>query len=85
MGFDLISQWYNAVVRAFVLYDACKCGFDIHVLDQQAHAAAQLTLDAPWCRSNPVFDAVFQQQIPQGQTLLVINKHHIPAKIRISH
>ena len=85
MGLHLSGQRDDAVVLAFLLCDAGQAAFDIAVLDQQAHAAAELALDRSGCRSNTVFDTVLQQQIPKSQTLLIVYKQDIPTKIIISH
>ena len=85
VGFDLSRQRHNAVVLSFIFHDAGQGSFDIRLFDQQAHTAAQLSLNGPGRRGNAVFDAGFQQQIPQGQTLLIIDKQDVPANIGIRH
>ena len=85
VGAHLSRQGNDAMVLALLLCDAVQAAFDIAVFDQQAHAAAQLSLNGSGSRSDAVFDAVLQQQIPQGQTLLIVYKQDVPAKIRIKH
>ena len=85
MGLDLSGKRDDAVIRSFLFHDTGQAVADIRILDQQAHAAAELALDRSGRRSNAVFYIVFQQQIPKRQTLLIVYKQDIPAKIRISH
>ena len=85
MGLDLIGQRPNAVILTLVFHDTGQRGLNIRIFDEQTHAATEFTLDAPGGRRDPVFDPVFHQQIPQRQSLLVVNKHDVPAKIRIRH
>ena len=73
------------MVLAFLLCDAGQAAFDIAVLDQQAHAAAELALNGPGSRGDAVFVAVLQKQVPQGQTLLKVYKKDIPPKIAVKH
>ena len=85
VGPDLTGQGNNAMILSFVFHNTCQGSFHIRILNQQTHAAAQLSLNGPGCRSNAVFHAVLQQQVPQGQSLLVVHKQDIPSKIGISH
>ena len=85
VGSDLSCQRHDAVVFSLLFHDAAKNTLNVGILDQQAHAAAQLSLDGPGCRSNPVLDVMLQEQIPKSQSLLVVYKQDVPAKIRIKH
>ena len=67
MGFDLIPQRHDAVVFTIVLHDAGQSSFDVRILNEQTHAAAQFTLNTPGGRSNTVFDVMLQQKIPRAR------------------
>ena len=85
VGAHLARQGDNAVVLALLFFDADQASFHIAVFDQQAHTAAQLSLNGPGSRGDAVFDTVLQQQIPKGKTLLIVYKQDVPAKVRIKH
>ena len=81
VGTHLSGKRDDAVVLSPVLHDAGQRGFHILIFDQKAHAAAELSLDGSGCRRDPVFYIELQQKIPQCQSLLIIGKQNIPAKV----
>lgn len=81
VGPDLSGKGNNTMVFSFVFYDAGQGRFYVRILDQQTHAAAEFSLNGAGCRGDAIFDTVFQQQIPQRQTLLIVNKQDIPPKV----
>ena len=85
VGPELSGKGTDAVVGSFLFHDAVQGGFDIRILDQQAHAAGEFSLNGPGRRCDPVFHPVDKQQVPQSQTLLIIHKEDIPADVGISH
>ena len=85
VGPHLSRQGNDAVVLSPVLHTAGQSGFAVRIFDQQAHAAAELTLNGPGCRSNAVFHIVLQQQISEPQSLLIVDKQDVPAKVIIKH
>ena len=85
VGPDLTGQGNNAMILSFVFHNTCQGSFHIRILNQQAHAAAELTLNSAGRRSDPVFHIVLQEQIPKAQALFVIGKKDVPPKVGIIH
>ena len=71
---NLSRKRYNTVVYALVFHDTGQAGFDVGIFDEKTHAAAELSLDGPGCRGDPVFHIVLQEQIPKSQSLLVVEE-----------
>ena len=73
------------MVLTLIFHNAGQGRFNIGIFNQKTHAAAELALNSPGCRSNPVFDIVLQEKIPKSQTLLIVYKQDVPSKVRIKH
>ena len=73
------------MVLTLIFHNAGQRRFNVIIFDQKTHTAAELSLNSPGCRSDPVFDIVFQEKIPKTQTLFVIDKEDVPPKVRIKH
>ena len=58
VGSDLSCQRHDAVVFSLLFHDAAKNTLNVGILDQQAHAAAEFTLNGPGGRGDAVFVAV---------------------------
>ena len=85
MGFDLSRKGNDIIIFRFISLNAGLRRLHIRRLQKERHTTGEFPLNGTGSGSNAVFDAVFQQQIPQRKAMLVISKENVVAKFSLSH